>query len=435
MTDSAQDGVASTAPRHRTAAASPQAGAEGWDGRGRRASVVAVLDRRRSHGNRALESVEWLMASLRCRHVAPQREGQRPASLGKVRLAGKTRNPSGLPAGQKTYGRSRFACMIQLRFPFQLVPAPRTSRLPAADFSGLDAVIVPSSLRAASAAALLGAAALTVAWNRTPLAPLPVDAVLAVSLRDRRPIEPRLSLQGGYAAWGGGDRLDELALAKAARGSRARIAARSTAPGGETLTPAHSLVRLLLAKDEAALNRAVSELERTAEGTPRGRKSTLRLRRRAPRSRAGQTLDRVAALAATRRAAELAQPDPIVLFNRGLALPAMGLRRIASAAWQRYLAVETDPGWLAEARERRAALDVPSRRDEFAKLATLWGGGPADTDTVPRQISGFAQEARERALATAMGRGGAAQRLTTGGLGSQARKKRSKARTPDPMDS
>lgn len=54
--------------------------------------------------------------------------------------------------------------------------------------------------------------------------------------------------------------------------------------------------------------------------------------------------------------AERLEPTLPVLFNKALALEALGARSRAIAAWDRYLAADRDSGWAQEASERQAKL-------------------------------------------------------------------------------
>jgi CHAT domain-containing protein len=62
------------------------------------------------------------------------------------------------------------------------------------------------------------------------------------------------------------------------------------------------------------------------------------------------------ALAAVDRALRLQPDDSVTRFNRALILERMGLNRPARSAWSDVLLVESDAGWLAEARSHVATL-------------------------------------------------------------------------------
>ncbi|HWW60997.1 MAG TPA: hypothetical protein VN181_06500, partial [Thermoanaerobaculia bacterium] len=55
------------------------------------------------------------------------------------------------------------------------------------------------------------------------------------------------------------------------------------------------------------------------------------------------------------------------LFNRALALDALGLRFAAVDAWRRYLSVDAASEWATEARDRLAAANQPTRVDAWKR--------------------------------------------------------------------
>jgi CHAT domain-containing protein len=67
------------------------------------------------------------------------------------------------------------------------------------------------------------------------------------------------------------------------------------------------------------------------------------------------------ALSAADRSLRL-QPEKVeALFNRALALDALGLRFASVVAWRRYLEVDDASGWTVEARERLGRAEAPTR--------------------------------------------------------------------------
>jgi len=97
--------------------------------------------------------------------------------------------------------------------------------------------------------------------------------------------------------------------------------------------------------------------------------------------RMGRPLDTFLALVAAERAIAADPLLPEAYFNQALAFERLGLRARARAAWVRYLARETEPGWRAEGEEHLGGLERPVRPraeiDRVALAAAVSGGDRA----------------------------------------------------------
>lgn len=147
----------------------------------------------------------------------------------------------------------------------------------------------------------------------------------------------------------------------------------------------------------------------------------------------GDTTEAVKALDQSRRALEREPGNAAAAFNHALALEALGMRRQAVEAWNRYLAIDDASAWADEARRHVAALE--STRESDASFSSLydeiegrrlrtWGdavsrneAGPGLEDVLPlvrgagrdpwigtvvAAASGRAPEAQRRCLARAV---------------------------------
>jgi CHAT domain-containing protein len=98
-------------------------------------------------------------------------------------------------------------------------------------------------------------------------------------------------------------------------------------------------------------------------------------------------------------------PSPEALFNRALVLELLQLRGGARDAWHRYLASRPEPGWRGEAECRLAALEAPTRLEEWqlSRPRLEAAAQRGDRLLVARIVSRFRQETRilaqERLLA------------------------------------
>jgi hypothetical protein len=83
------------------------------------------------------------------------------------------------------------------------------------------------------------------------------------------------------------------------------------------------------------------------------------------------------------------------LFNRALALDVLGLDEEAATAWHRYLTVDPDSAWSADARTQLAALDA-RRRSAAHEFDSAFLAGTADPVTMTRLCADAPQVCRQR---------------------------------------
>jgi len=102
------------------------------------------------------------------------------------------------------------------------------------------------------------------------------------------------------------------------------------------------------------------------------------------------------ALVASNRALELQPAHETALFNRALALDALGLRFASADAWRRYVAADPGSAWSNEARQRQAAADQPTRdvlwKQDRVRLEHAADRG--DRQEVERVVARFPQQSR-----------------------------------------
>jgi CHAT domain-containing protein len=105
------------------------------------------------------------------------------------------------------------------------------------------------------------------------------------------------------------------------------------------------------------------------------------------------------ALAASDHAIALQSNSAEGLFNRGLALDALGLRFASREAWRRYLAVDTNSAWAAEARQRFTAANAPTRDElwQHETVALDRALDRQDSAAVDRIVAEFPLQARAAA--------------------------------------
>ncbi|MDP9190814.1 MAG: CHAT domain-containing protein [Acidobacteriota bacterium] len=108
------------------------------------------------------------------------------------------------------------------------------------------------------------------------------------------------------------------------------------------------------------------------------------------------------ALAAADQALTLQSAQPEALFNRALALEALGLRFAAADAWRRYLHEDQSSSWAVEARERLQVAEMPTR-DKTWKVAEIDladASKRGDVAAVERIVRTFPQDTRASGEAT-----------------------------------
>jgi CHAT domain-containing protein/tetratricopeptide (TPR) repeat protein len=74
------------------------------------------------------------------------------------------------------------------------------------------------------------------------------------------------------------------------------------------------------------------------------------------------------AFAAAHRALRTDPNLPEALFNRALALDALGIRSAAANAWRSYLRLDASSEWAGEARSRLQQLEMPTHADEWKNV-------------------------------------------------------------------
>ncbi|MEO8379530.1 MAG: CHAT domain-containing protein [Acidobacteriota bacterium] len=102
------------------------------------------------------------------------------------------------------------------------------------------------------------------------------------------------------------------------------------------------------------------------------------------------------ALVASNRALELQPAHEAALFNRALALDALGLRFASADAWRLYVATDPGSAWSNEARQRQTAADQPTRdvlwKQDRVRLEHAADRG--DRQEVERVVARFPQQSR-----------------------------------------
>jgi CHAT domain-containing protein len=102
------------------------------------------------------------------------------------------------------------------------------------------------------------------------------------------------------------------------------------------------------------------------------------------------------ALAASDRAIELKPQSAEALFNRALALEALGLRVVAAGAWRRYLEVDNTSSWSDEARRHLHEDRHLTRNDRWRAVASQLSNAVAagSRKDVAAIVAEFPEEAR-----------------------------------------
>jgi CHAT domain-containing protein len=101
-------------------------------------------------------------------------------------------------------------------------------------------------------------------------------------------------------------------------------------------------------------------------------------------------------LAAADHALRLNRAHAEAMFNRSLALDALGLHFAATVAWRRYLSVDADSPWAVDATKRLAASDVPTRDAAWKRAEVELGKAldRGDEREVESIVARFPQQAR-----------------------------------------
>jgi tetratricopeptide (TPR) repeat protein len=233
--------------------------------------------------------------------------------------------------------------------------------------------------------------------------------LLRAALRGYRPLEPRLSLDLGYAPCRQAPgteqdrvRCAELPAARSRQGRELQVAVaaclRSLRRAPPTSARRRRALLGLISGTENGATHAVADLEAAVGTDPRETAAwsdlaagyLMRARFRA------EPYDLLRALAAAQEAVAAAPPRPAARFNLALVLEELGLRASAAAAWRRFLAAGREPGWAEEAAAHLAALARPApgfgQADRSAlRMAAMAGNG----EEVSRLAVRSPQAARE----------------------------------------
>jgi CHAT domain-containing protein len=185
----------------------------------------------------------------------------------------------------------------------------------------------------------------------------PIDRLVALTPRDGRAIQPRLTGGFAWSPYRGSERESGSVTSDPARmklmGEAGELVQR--AGSDKSAEAQHAAgVAMLLAGDPAG---AIGRLETAAKESPAAQTwSDLAAARYAAASELGRAALYSQALAAADAALRLDPNLPEALFNRALVLDRMGLAAEARTAWNRYLAVDPSSRWAEEARAHLSEL-------------------------------------------------------------------------------
>lgn len=246
-----------------------------------------------------------------------------------------------------------------------------------------------------------------------------VARLAALSPRDARIIEPRLSGGFDWAAYHGPDRGDSETRVLKLNGEAAEViehADKDRSPDAQHAAG----VAYVLVNDPM---RAIERLQAAAEAAPRDANvwNDLAAARYAAAERLGRASLYPEALTATDRALAADARNAEALFNRALILEKLGLTAQAREAWQRFLAVDSSSPWAVEARERLSQLPMASSeslfRGEVPRLDRAAMSG--DVATVASLVARFPQQCRTSGEVEYLGHWGMSLR---NGDGAEARR-------------
>jgi tetratricopeptide (TPR) repeat protein len=231
-----------------------------------------------------------------------------------------------------------------------------------------------------------------------------IDRLVALSPRDARLLEPRLSGGFAWAAYRGPMRSE--AVRKDTKLLKLSGAAAEVIEAGES---EHAVgVAHLLIDDSLE---AVERLRAASAHAPND--ATILSDLGAAQYSAAAQLGRASlypeALASAERALRTDPRLPEALFNRALVLERMGLTDAAREAWQRYLDVDGSSPWANEARARLAKLPSTTSEKSFRnELPRLEKAAAAnDAATVAALVASDPQLGRAYGEAFYLGRWGA----------------------------
>ena len=265
-------------------------------------------------------------------------------------------------------------------------------------------VVVAGSLLAAAAVFALvarvwlrpdGAAVQNETVAATSRGPAPVDARLAgvvAALGDMRPVEGRLT--GGFA-YGrlrtpdrSGSATGNLALTAAAGELQKRANADPTAANLHAWGVAQVLV--------GAYDPGVDTLESVWMQQKNARVAAdLGAARLARAEASGTPEDLPRALEALEQALTIEPDLAEAWFSKAIVLERLQIRQQAREAWTRYLQLDPDSEWSAEARRRLTALDSPSSARPWKDFDRALRDPGVSLDTVREAIQRDPMEVRE----------------------------------------
>jgi CHAT domain-containing protein/tetratricopeptide (TPR) repeat protein len=218
-------------------------------------------------------------------------------------------------------------------------------------------------------------------WQR-PLSSSPSDAVsiLIDAAEAQRPVEARLSGATDYA-------LPPSITRKPSGSDAARFQLLNTASNIRNAYENDDAISSRRAMGVAALltgdlDDAIATLEIGAAGAPQDLTiaNDLAAAYYERALRANRHDDLPAALSAVERVLAQQPSSLEALFNRGLIITALGLRREARDAWQAYLDRDPNSPWTAEARERAASLIPTSPPPDWSTLRESIEASAATSD-------------------------------------------------------
>jgi CHAT domain-containing protein len=246
-------------------------------------------------------------------------------------------------------------------------------------------------LKVSAALATIVVVALVWRLNIAAEVATPVDLTLqresvAESIGPFRPVEARFV---------GGFRHADFASGNVSMSSAVRMSLLRLRPANQQLSEPDALANLaILQLINNRSDQAIAGLEELVARFPRRESflNDLAVAYMARAERSGRSLDNLFAFALLDRAVTYGYRSSEVLFNYALVLERLYLSPEAIAAWNRFLQVEGDPEWAAEASQRlknleevearaewgskRSALESAAKRGEQQQVRALVGSTP-----------------------------------------------------------
>ena len=229
----------------------------------------------------------------------------------------------------------------------------------------------------------------------------PIARLVALAPRSERAVEPRLSGGFPWAAYSGANRVanepmdaEHMKLGGAA-GELVEQADKDRGAGAQHAAG----VALVLMQQPAG---AIAHLEAAAKQSNDAKTwSDLAAARYAAASQLGRASLYPTALAAADTALRIDPSLPEALFNRALILERLGLTDEARRAWQRYLDVDSNSPWAAEARAHMAQVPATTHSSQFERDRPLLERAAERGDAAA--LRRYVDAHRERARAYAEG--------------------------------